>query len=117
MDGINVAPNARIVRRWAAKFAPMTIAQFAMITEADASGRDKGRFQPGAAFEAIAIQENCGAQAPIKIIQGRHCIAAGIKPGPQIGQIVEACFQAQMDGVFSDEQGGIAFMKSVINNG
>ena len=113
MDGIGVKPTARIVRRWAVKFAPMTIAQFAMITQADASGRDTGCFQPCAAFEAIAVEQNCSNEVPVKIIQGRHCIAAGIKPGVAIGAIIAACFEAQIDGVFNDHAGGIAFMQSV----
>lgn len=114
MDGIGVTPNAKIVRRMASRMAPMTIAEFAMITEADASGRASGRFKPAAAFEAIAIQEACAEKPQASIIMGRHVVAAGVKAGPRVGQIVNACFEAQMDGVFTDIDGGMAFMHGIM---
>lgn len=48
------------------------------------------------------------------IIQGRHIIAMGIKPGPVVGQIVRAAKQAQIDGIIVDVESGIEFVKAII---
>lgn len=117
MDGIGVTPSARIVRRMAERFAAsggMTMQDFAMITEADASGRDKGHFTPAAGFEAIAIEQACIVAPQRPMIQGRDCMAAGMKPGPAIGKVTRACVEAQIEGVFTDQAGAIAFMMAEI---
>ena len=48
-------------------------------------------------------------QAPKPIVQGRHLIQLGQKPGPGFGPILQACFEAQLDGTFDNEQDGIRF--------
>ncbi len=50
-------------------------------------------------------------RAPQGILMGRHLIDLGMKPGKEMGQMVKAAFEAQMDGVFADEAGAIAWAK------
>ncbi len=45
---------------------------------------------------------------------GRHLIALGLEPGPHFGPILEQCFEAQLEGVFSSLDGGIAFAHGVL---
>lgn len=45
------------------------------------------------------------AEAPKPILQGRHLIARGLRPGPEFGRILKAAFEAQLDGAFSDLNG------------
>lgn len=49
------------------------------------------------------------SEAPKPILQGRHLIALGYKPGVQFGKWLSECFEAQLDGRFSDLDGAIAF--------
>lgn len=114
MDMIGIVPNDRIIRRVAARIAPMTIEQFVMIVEADKSGRSMGICKPAPEWEAIAIQQACMVQPPVAIIMGRDIVEAGIKPGAQVGAIQRACFAAQIEGVFIDHAGGIKFMRGII---
>ena len=52
---------------------------------------------------------------PKPIIQGRHLIDHGLQPGPEFGPILEQCFDAQLDGQFSELQTGLAYLKNVIS--
>ena len=52
------------------------------------------------------------AAAPRPIIQGRHLIALGRVPGPAFGPILDAAFEAQLDGAFGDEAGGLAWLRA-----
>ena len=51
---------------------------------------------------------------PKPIIQGRHLIDHGLQPGPSFTPILEQCFDAQLDGQFSDLQSGLAYLKKII---
>jgi tRNA nucleotidyltransferase (CCA-adding enzyme) len=51
--------------------------------------------------------------APKPIIQGRHLIALGYKPGPEFSPILDKLFEAQLDGEFADEAGGIELLKKL----
>ena len=42
---------------------------------------------------------------------GRDLIALGYKPSPQFGEWLDACFEAQLDGAFSDHAGALAWFK------
>lgn len=53
-------------------------------------------------------------QAPRPLVMGRHLLALGLTPGPRIGQVLEACYEAQLDGTFSTMESGIAYAKGVI---
>ncbi len=56
---------------------------------------------------ALAIKD----QAPRPILLGRHLIAAGLPPGPRFKAILEACFEAQLEGIITDEASGLAFLQ------
>jgi tRNA nucleotidyltransferase (CCA-adding enzyme) len=57
---------------------------------------------------ALAIAD----AAPKPILQGRHLLALGMKPGPDFKPILDAAFEAQLDGAFADEAGAVAWVKS-----
>jgi tRNA nucleotidyltransferase (CCA-adding enzyme) len=50
---------------------------------------------------------------PKPIIQGRDLISLGMKPSAEFGVILKKCFEAQLDGIFADYNGGIAYLKSI----
>ena len=49
--------------------------------------------------------------APKPIVQGRDLIALGMKPGVEFGRILKAAYEAQLDGKFTDLNGGIDYVK------
>jgi tRNA nucleotidyltransferase (CCA-adding enzyme) len=48
--------------------------------------------------------------APKRIVLGRHLIAMGHKPAGWFSQVLDEAFEAQLDGVFGDEAGGLAWL-------
>ena len=49
--------------------------------------------------------------APKPIVQGRDLIALGMKPGVEFGRILKAAYEAQLDGEFTDLNGGIDYVR------
>ena len=52
--------------------------------------------------------------APAPIVRGRDLIALGLKPGVEFGRILKDCYEAQLDGAFSDLEGGVAYARSIV---
>jgi tRNA nucleotidyltransferase (CCA-adding enzyme) len=102
------------VRRLARKLSPATIDDLAVVMTADAAGRP-----PLPPKETLALVERLlsrasrlalEAAAPRPIILGRHLIALGRRPGPEFKPVLDAAFEAQLDGAFTDEAGGLAWL-------
>jgi tRNA nucleotidyltransferase (CCA-adding enzyme) len=104
------------VRRLAKRLEPASIDEMAAVMAADALGRPPlpsseilaliGRLQQRAA--ELAVQSS----APKPIVLGRHLIAMGMKPGPDFRPLLDAAFEAQIEGVFGDEEGGVAWARA-----
>ena len=54
------------------------------------------------------------AQAPKPLVQGRHLIALGYKPSPEFKKILEAAYEAQLEGAFKDLPGGEEWLKEYL---
>jgi tRNA nucleotidyltransferase (CCA-adding enzyme) len=102
------------VRRLARRLVPATIDDLAVVMTADALGRPP--LPPG---DALALVERLRARAaslalesaaPRPLVLGRHLIAMGRRPGPDFKPILDAAFEAQLDGAFTDEAGGLAWL-------
>ncbi|MDA8018898.1 MAG: HD domain-containing protein [Thermoanaerobaculia bacterium] len=50
-------------------------------------------------------------QAPEPVLKGRHLIALGRAPGPGFGPILDAAFEAQLDGAFDTEEEGVHWLE------
>ena len=107
--------TASALRRLARKLSPATIDDLAAVMHADANGRPP---LPSAEIHArineMAEQARALAiadAAPKPIVLGRHLIELGLKPGPAFTPIIEAAFEAQLDGAFADEAGGRAWLR------
>jgi tRNA nucleotidyltransferase (CCA-adding enzyme) len=106
------------VRRLARKLSPATIDDLALVMTADALGRPP---LPSSDILALIAQLQSKAralelqsQAPRPIIQGRHLIALGLKPAPDFKPILDAAFEAQLDGTFIDESGGATWIRQFL---
>ena len=50
-------------------------------------------------------------QAPTPIVMGRHLLELGVHPGPDMGRLLDECYEAQLDGNFSSLGDGLAFAR------
>lgn len=103
------------IRRLAAEV--VRIDRLVRVAAADDGGRPPFPSNPEpmrwlmAEAERLRIKDS----APKPIVLGRHLIEMGLKPGVRFGEILSACYEAQLDGVFTDLEGGRSFAKSFIN--
>ena len=109
-------PSEAYVRRLARRLAPATIEQLLLVLRADHLGRPPklcpataGRIeQLATAARHLALE----TVAPRPILLGRHLLAAGLVPGPQFRALLDAAFEAQLDGAFTDEAGAVAWLEA-----
>lgn len=59
--------------------------------------------------EALAV----ATEPPKPLVLGRHLLERGVAPGPAMGKILKKCFDAQLDGEFSDVSGGLACLDNL----
>ena len=60
--------------------------------------------------EALKVKDS----APAPIVQGRHLIERGLPAGPGFKPILDKCFEAQLDGLFTDLPSGLAYLSQVL---
>lgn len=102
------------VRRLARKIAPATIDDLALVMRADSNGRPPLRSPDThaqidklvARAHALALADT----APKPLLLGRHLVARGMKPSADFKPILDAAFEAQLDGAFLDEPGAVAWL-------
>lgn len=103
------------VRRLARKVG--RIDRLLRVARADRLGRPP---LPDDAFPAAAWLEEraraleVSARSPRPLVMGRHLIDRGREPGPHFGPLLEACFEAQLEGEFQDLEGGLAFLDRLL---
>ncbi|MCA9463992.1 MAG: CCA tRNA nucleotidyltransferase [Nitrospira sp.] len=97
--------STRHIRRLAAQLGSgnTDITMLSRLIEADHSGRPplpKGL--PDRMSRMMAIADNLLVMdsAPRPILLGRHLLELGLHPGPYIGEILRAAYEAQLDGQF-----------------
>lgn len=104
-------PTPRLIRRLASRLMPANIRLWAALCEADYSGRPP--LPPGnpvARWEEIALQQEVENARPGPLLLGRHLIEQGMTPGPEMGRLLKAAYEAQLDGAFDDLEGALAWL-------
>src|SRR5581483_7550650 len=110
----------RAVRRLAMRLAPASISQLLRLIEADASGRPPR--EPGLPDSAARIRDVAAAQAVAEkpqapLILGRHVLPYfGDQPGPHIGEVTRAAYEAQLDGTFSTEEEAMRWLAGYLHH-
>lgn len=105
-------PSDRAVRRLANRLHPASIRMLSQVIEADHSGRPPlPDGNPFTAWLDVADKVALAEQRPKPILMGRHLIARGHKPGPEMGEILTAAFEAQLDGTFEDLDGALNWLE------
>jgi tRNA nucleotidyltransferase (CCA-adding enzyme) len=108
------AVTAKAIRRLASRLAPASIAQLLQLIEADYSGRPplpKGLPDGGVRIREAAQLHAVSQGPPVRLVQGRHVLPyyEG-RAGKHIGQVVEAAYEAQLDGTFSEMDGALEWV-------
>jgi tRNA nucleotidyltransferase (CCA-adding enzyme) len=85
------------IRRLAAKCEPDLLYR---VARADCTGRRPGVFEPVAMewFRERVRALDVARRAPEPILKGRDVLALGVAPGPQVGRVVRAVYERQLDG-------------------
>jgi tRNA nucleotidyltransferase (CCA-adding enzyme) len=112
--GHNAGYSSAQVRRLARKLAPATIEELALVMFADSFGRPPLQSpetiilinKMRAEAKALALED----AAPRPLLQGRHLLKLGCRPGPGFKPLLDAAFEAQLDGAFADEAGAVAWI-------
>ena len=60
--------------------------------------------------EALAVKD----AVPRPLVMGRHLIALGLEPGPRFREILDRCYEAQLDGTFDDPDGGVRYVRNLL---
>lgn len=105
----------RGVRRLANFLKPATIAELCLVMTADHFGRPpKPRVIPEGiiALQSKAEELRLRDAAPKPLLQGRHLIACGMKPGQQFGALLDEAFEAQLEGRFTDLDGALLWLEN-----
>ena len=101
------------IRRLAAKV--VRIDRLLRVAAADDAGRPPYPSEPeplrwlAEQAERLAVAD----AAPKPIVMGRHLIDLGLRPGPEFKRILDACYEAQLDGRFSDLQHGLDYVHTL----
>jgi tRNA nucleotidyltransferase (CCA-adding enzyme) len=104
------------IRRLARKCEPALLYR---VARADCLGRRPGDFAPVAMewflerVRALSVTE----RPPQPILMGRHVVALGVPPGPEVGRVVRAVYEMQLDGVVTDLESAEREARRLIANG
>jgi tRNA nucleotidyltransferase (CCA-adding enzyme) len=54
-------------------------------------------------------------RAPVPIVMGRHLLELGVQPGPEMGRLLDECYEAQLDGLFTTLDDGLTYARSQLS--
>ena len=108
--------SPRSVRRLAQRLAPATIQELTPILISDAFGRPpRPKTEPPVVSLLLeeAARQDLERRAPTPLLQGRHLVEMGWKPGPHFAPVLAQAMEAQLDGVFNDLAGAKRWLERV----
>jgi len=85
------------IRRLARKCEPDLLYR---VARADCVGRRPGRFEPVAMewFRDKARELDVAVKPPAPLLRGRELLDLGMTPGPDVGRVLQAVYERQLDG-------------------
>lgn len=107
------AVTDRSVRRLAKRLEPESITNLCVMLSADAQGRPPQPPSTPAAVPALlakAAELQVRQSAPKPILMGRHLLTFGLQSGPDLGRILAAAYEAQLEGKFNDLPGAYQWL-------
>jgi tRNA nucleotidyltransferase (CCA-adding enzyme) len=103
------------IRRLARKVEPDLLYR---VAKADCLGRHPGRFEPVAMdwFRERVRQLNVEVRPPDPILKGRDVLAMGMQPGPEVGRVLQAVYEQQLDGVVTTIEDARAAARRILED-
>jgi tRNA nucleotidyltransferase (CCA-adding enzyme) len=101
------------IRRLARKCEPELLYR---VARADCLGRRPGVFAPVAMewFRDKVRALDVAVRPPEPLLRGRDLLALGLAPGPQVGRILKAVYERQLDGAVSTHDEALAEARRVL---
>lgn len=84
------------------------------VARADHAGRPPKQFDgfPAGDWLLSRAQELAvDRRPPLPIVMGRHLLELGVQPGPDMGRLLDDCYEAQLDGDFQTLDEGLTYVK------
>lgn len=84
------------------------------VARADHAGRPPKAFDGFPAGDWLLIRAKAltvDRQVPLPLVMGRHLLELGVQPGPDMGRLLDDCFEAQLDGEFLTLEEGLVYAK------
>jgi tRNA nucleotidyltransferase (CCA-adding enzyme) len=104
------------VRRLARRLSPASIDELCVVMKADHNGRpplhSEQTLNRIGQLRERAHGLELAAKAPKPLILGRHLLQLGLRAGPDFKPLLDEAFEAQLDGQFLDEAGGLAWLQN-----
>ncbi len=98
-------PSDRAVRRLSHRLEPTHIELWEMLVEADASGRTPApASRPAFIWLEKARELKHQHTSPIPLITGKLLMKFGMKPGPEMGKLIQQAYEAQLNGYICDNE-------------
>ncbi len=104
------------LRRLAGKCEPDLLYR---VARADCLGRAPGRFEPVAMewFRDKVRALDVAERPPAPLLKGRHVLELGLPPGPEVGRIVRAVYERQLDGAVRSLEEATAEARRLLSAG
>lgn len=104
-------PTKPAVRRLARRLVPCTLAELALVCQADHAGRgDPEAISPAAEWLELGRGLSVQEQPTKGLLTGHHLIAVGMTPGPKFRPLLAEALAAQDAGEFEDEAGALRWL-------
>lgn len=113
-DHLRQSVSDGAIRRLALR---VNIPNLLLLARADHFGRTAPeslarRFDAGEWLFERASSLNVVQAGPEPLLQGRHLLEMGVAPGPQMGAMIRACFEAQLEGKVQSVEDAIEWVKT-----
>lgn len=106
-------PTDHMIRRLSRRLAPETIQDLCLVMAADSMGCPPRVESIPASIEQLELKAReleLHNQTPRPVLLGRHLLRLGIIPGPKMGEMLEAAFEAQINGEFVTVDQGLRWL-------
>jgi tRNA nucleotidyltransferase (CCA-adding enzyme) len=103
------------IRRLARKCEPDLLYR---VAKADCLGRRPGDFEPVAMewFRGRILALDVAVRPPEPLLKGRDVLALGVTPGPEVGRVLQAVYEKQLDGAVTTPEEARAEARRILGN-
>jgi tRNA nucleotidyltransferase (CCA-adding enzyme) len=117
MTHMHGEPTDRAVRRLSHRLEPTNIELWEMLVEADASGRMPApASRPALVWLEKARNLEHQHASPTPLVTGKLLMTLGIKPGPEMGKLIQQAYEAQLNGDICDNETAQNWCRKKSNN-